>query len=75
MTSGDAGFAARAFVEVHLEGKLFAGLGRGERDEIAIRRPGKFFAVRFVPTGEAFDGGQGALFVQQRINQCLVRFR
>ena len=75
MARGDAGFAAGAFVEVHLEGKLFAGLGRGERNEIAIRGPGELSIVRFVPAGEAFNGGQGTLFVQQRVNQRLVRFR
>src|SRR5690606_6015034 len=36
VTGGDAGLAARAAVEVDLEGVLLAGFGCPQRDEIAV---------------------------------------
>src|SRR6185295_7033235 len=56
-----AGFAAGAFVEIHLKGELLAGLWKSERNETPVLPRLRRFLVRFVPLRKS--GGCGKLLL------------
>jgi hypothetical protein len=68
MTSGNAGFATAAFVEVHLKGVLLAGCGRGGWKQATILLCLRSELAAVMRAGESFHRRQRLLVVQQRVN-------
>src|SRR5207302_4722863 len=67
VTRGHARLAPGTFVEVHLEGVLLTGRGRGEREQIAIARGGDRVGV--VRAGKSFHRREFALLGEQFVNE------
>jgi hypothetical protein len=66
MAGGDAGLAARAGIEVDLEGVLLAGARRLERDQVAVDRRRRAGRTLVVGAGKTDDGrGELLLFGQE----------
>ena len=69
---GDARLAARAGVEVHLEGVLLAGTGPARREEVAVVARLSVSEIGRVAAGEALDRGQVALLTQEAVDRRLL---
>ena len=69
MAGSDAGFAAGALVEIHLEGILLAVLRSRERNQIAIVAGLLREFVIFVALGKPGYGAEQPLFLDQGVDQ------
>src|SRR4029453_6895222 len=69
MAGRHARLAATARIEVHLEGVLLTGAGRGARDQVAVYAGGarpRAVPPRLVDAGEPLDGGGLPLPLEQQ---------